>query len=655
MESKIPSLIAAALAITCASAPAETPQKAPPAAQVEQAVTLRTPPGTVIPAGVHPAEITTAGRKVAGEIVVSLPDEAGKSVEGRKAGRPRVLAEQAAGTPRPQVAEEGRPPAPQTFWDKWGTVAMAAAAPFVLMGLGAWVYLKLIRPRKLMTPLREALEMVAREEYEDALPGLTSIESKLTGGPRRQARFTIAFCYAATKGYGEAELALSALRRESPDDVEVACLLAWLKVLQQRYVEAEPLLDELVKAGHRDEWQVRRLISITKLALANKAFDDGHISEAATLFEEVRKLGVFAEHVPADLRNRHVVLGLRALFERDSAGARAQFEEMQASASGSPEEQRAEFLAKVKLGLALAAWIEDTPESVAKAEELLADTIRAIEPKAALETEWPRCIPRKSVIEKLDDAEAGPMGPRLTDMQQCVRDAHFLRGMAVLRRWKALDGNQAYTGIAEHYKQTLRRLACALQSDEEFRDVYLTAGLLMYYTHKAGESRSAGVELLQRARELGVRDPETLEILAVRDKRERMEADVAAQYMEVLDRYLADETVRTAARAALMKQLSAFRRFPPAGRRPDLGAARAVEPTVDEIRRRSETLMARLAEVLKSRGEGMQEVQAATRELEEQSRLLAQQATKTEESESDLLVKAGRALFADEVQEGSNR
>ncbi|MDR3719721.1 MAG: hypothetical protein P4K98_13040 [Bryobacteraceae bacterium] len=618
-------------------------------------MTLRTPAGTQVPAGVHRAEITTAGRKVVGEIVVSVPDRLGKSAAEKQAGAPSTPPEPVPGGLTPQAAEQGSRATPPAFWDKWGTLALVALAPFVLMGLGAWVYLKLIRPRRLMAPLREALALVARKEYEEALPGLTSIESKLTGAARRQARFTIAFCYAATKGYGEAELALSALRRESPGDVDVLCLLAWLKVLQQRYAEAELLLDELVKAGHLDEWQVRRLVSITKLSLANKAFADGHISEAAALFEEVRKLGVFAEHVPADLRNRHVVLGLRALFERDCAGARAQFEEMQASAAALPEEQRTEILAKAKLGLALSYWIEDTPESGAKVEQLLADTIRAIEPKAALEKEWPRSIPQKNLIERLEEAETGTSGPRLTDMQQCVRDVHFLRGVAVLRRWKTLDGKQAHARIEEHYEQTLRRLACALEADPEFRDVYLTAGLLMYYTHTAGETRSAGIELLRKARELGVRDPETLEILAVQDKRERMEADVAAQYMEVLDHYLADETVRNTVRDALMKKLSAFRRFPPAGQRPDFAAARAVEPTVDEIRRRSETLMARLAEVLKARSDGMQKVRVATQALNERSRALSEQAKLIEQSETELLVLTGKALFSDDPEEASEQ
>ena len=630
MESKVLSLIAAAIAVTCPPVLAAWQSEAAPRAPVEQQVILRTPAGARVPSGVHRAEITAAGRRVAGVIVVAPQDKTGQDKGGLKTS--------------------AAAPAPPAFLEKWGPVVLAAAAPLLLIGLGALIYLKVIRPKKLMAPFREAMGMVARKQYDEALPKLTAIESKLVGAQRRQARFTVAFCYVATKGYGEAELTLAGLRRESPEDVQVACLLAWLKVLQKRYEEAEPLLDELAKGGHLDEWQVRRLSSITKLSLAHKAFGEGRISEAATLFEEVQTLGLFAEHVPADLRNQHVVLGLRALFEKDSTEAREQFREMETSAAKATGEQRTEILAKAKLGLALACWIEDTAESAAKAEELLADAVVALDSGALLEREWPKEIPGQSILEKLDGLDAAKSGPRLQETQQCLRDVHFLRAVVVLRRWKALDGKEAYAKMDEHYEQTLRRLACALAVDSEFRDVYLTAGLLMFYTQKAGAMRSEGIAFLKKARELGVRDPETMEILAAQDKRERMDADVAAQYMEVLDKYLSDETVRSAARTALMRKLSEFRRFPPLDRRPDLGGARGVEPTVEEIRRRSETLMARLADVLKARGGEQQKVSLATQALNEQSKVLAEQARVIEQSESELLLMAGEVLFADEVQ-----
>ena len=60
--------------------------------------------------------------------------------------------------------------------------------------------------------------------------------------------------------------------------------------------------------------------------------------------------------------------------------------------------------------------------------------------------------------------------------------------------------------------------------------------------------------------------------------------------------------------------------------------------------------MARLADVLKARGGEQQKVSLATQALNEQSKVLAEQARVIEQSESELLLMAGEVLFADEVQ-----
>ena len=198
MESKVLSLIAAAIAVTCPPVLAAWQSEAAPRAPVEQQVILRTPAGARVPSGVHRAEITAAGRRVAGVIVVAPQDKTGQDKGGLKtsAAAPGGNAVRAGGAGPDE--QQAAAPAPPAFLEKWGPVVLAAAAPLLLIGLGALIYLKVIRPKKLMAPFREAMGMVARKQYDEALPKLTAIESKLVGAQRRQARFTVAFCYVAT-------------------------------------------------------------------------------------------------------------------------------------------------------------------------------------------------------------------------------------------------------------------------------------------------------------------------------------------------------------------------------------------------------------------------------------------------------------------------
>ena len=124
-----------------------------------------------------------------------------------------------------------------------------------------------------------------------------------------------------------------------------------------------------------------------------------------------------------------------------------------------------------------------------------------------------------------------------------------------------------HAAIETQLKAILARLAYARAQDAQFSDVFLVAGLLIYYLHKPGPERGLGVDFLQKAQKLGMRDPDDMEIVNNRERVERANADAVDKYLQMLDNYLSDDTVRQEVRQALLKRRRHLRRAVGRGRR----------------------------------------------------------------------------------------
>lgn len=620
---------------------------APAAAQqerVEQPAVVSLPAGAErLPAGRHPASISIGGKRLAADVVVDA---------AAPAGAPQAAAtEPAPGAAAAEHAESASTAAPAAGLPSWVLIAIAAAAPLLLAAAAAWVYFRRIQPKKHMAPYRQALELLAASRYDQALPLLTEVEGRLPPALRRDARFLVAFASIQTGAADEAEHILTGLNREEPGDERSAYMLAWLRVREKKYEAAEPLLERLESAGRLDFQETKRLLGIVKYARANAAFREGRVDAAADLFEKVQQLGDFAAHVPTDLRNRHVVLGVRALFEKNVSAARAEFASLEAAAAGLPAEDRPRLLAKAKLGQALAGWVENDPESAPALDAALEEAARAFDPDAPVALPWPEQIPERTTSEKLREQDAAKEAPAAAkEARRGLRDIHFLRGMSVLRQWARMDGKAARDAAGEKYEAVRSRMACVLAQDGDFADVFLVVGLLMYYLHPPGAERVAGVRLLARARDLKMHEPYASEILHNRDKIEAASKDAAAKYMPVLDKYLNDETVRREVRAALLDRLSRKARFAALDKRPDLRLARSMPPTVEEIRNRSQILALRIGEILAGRAASQEaaRIRELCAGLARENEALTSQAQAIEERESELLVATGFEIFSDE-------
>jgi tetratricopeptide (TPR) repeat protein len=536
------------------------------------------------------------------------------------------------------------------YASEWYGIMLAAIVPIIMFTLATWVYFKIILPRKQIKPYKKALGLISNLKYDEALPILTQVESKLPDELRHNARFFIAFANMQLKNFQEAEHILTALHRESPKNHSASYLLAYIRVVGERYDEAEPVLEKMESNGQIETHHAKKLLGIVKFQRALAALKDRRVIAAGELFEKVQELGDFADQIPADLRNHHIVLGTNALFEQDIPEARKQFESLQKTASKSPESQRGKLLASAKLGLALVEWLEDTPGCSTTIETLLVEAAKLLDLDGPTELPWPADAEPKDISQKLKDLDVEINLPEdKKGVNHLLRDIHFLRGIAVLRSWRQMEGEAAHHAITTQYESSLTRFACSRARDEEFSDVFLVVGLLMYYLHKPGPERGKGIDLLQQSQKQGMRDPDAMEIINNRERIERANADAVDKYLQILDHYLSDNTVRKEVRIALMARLSKFKRIQSWEERPDLALARTVEPTVAEMRNRSEILQTRVDQILASRGESedVSRVRVLSQVIMQDSQKLFDQAKTIERNESELLAETGNHLFKD--------
>lgn len=651
--------IALAVLILCGTASAQEPPEAKSSAaqhssgpaETELKGALRFPAGSKVddsaPLGVD-IPTATGGTIHATFLPEGTGQAAGKKVtksapEKKENGKPGTVEEKSITAP-PALKEKE---ATSDLTWLWVIVAIAGTAG--IFGGSLWYYYSRVVPRRELDPYWRALQAIRAGNYRDALPDLTSIETKLPPGLRQDARFFIALCHFHLDDENEAERLAASLHRERPQNETVAYLLAYILVKRKLDTEAEPVLRALKAQGNLGLFETRKLLGIVCFRRGLSALRSGDIERAADLFGEVEELGDWATHIPADLRNRHIGLGTRALFDQDAATARQHFEALLKAAERMPDEEGQPMLAKARIGLALSAWIADDARNETELEALLLESCRSLHPEGATELPWPAPVAgsakgdAESLKRALEEADRNFNLPsQEKHALRCLRDLHLLRAMVVLRYWARMDGHAANKVIPDRLSAVLSRMACARALDERFADIYLVAGLLMYYLHAPGPERTTGIDLLEEARKLGVRDPDAMEILHNREKIERENADAVDRFYLELDRYLRDETVRKEVRVALLDRLATHRSLMNRYRPPDLNLARTAPPTLQEICDRSKSLRERLSQIgrspeLKRRGD----------QLQHQEEELARQAQWLEETESELLAITGEELFKD--------
>ncbi|MBB5803006.1 tetratricopeptide (TPR) repeat protein [Saccharothrix ecbatanensis] len=630
----LPALVLAG-ALALFSAPQVTASQEQPSGQV---VTATLPAGVTIPGGNYRGTIVGPNGPVNVTFAVAggnAPTSAGQNTSARQ----DTSAPPATSAPSP--ADEASK-VDTTEDTGLPTVLLTILATVLLIGLGLLVVRKILVPRKHNQALRAATALVAAGDYAAAVPALTGLENKLTDKQRARARFFAAFALFRMDDLDEAEHQLGVLNREDPKNPEVAYLLAHLRTERRDYDGAEPVLSAIEgTSGFTPRF--RKLLGVIKFRRALEALRDGRVDVASALFAAVETLGDFRDLIPADLRNQHITLGAQALYDRDVVAARKHFEDLEQAALAAEPADREQMNASAELGLALAAWIEDRPDSGSHVDALLTSVARRLDPDGPTELPWPDDALTASVADRLAAMHEGGGEPSALD--RTLRDVHLLRAAALLRRWAA--DPKAAAKVDARLAEVLGRLGAARERDPEFSDTYLTAGLLRYYLAGSDAAREEAAAILQHAQLLGVRDPEVLGILNREARRSRANRDAVDAYLQVLDRYVEDGSVREQVRADLVRRLSRYRKVRDWDSRPEIVQVRVVAPTVAEMNDRSELLRERVGQLLSATGGDLAGARDLVLRLEADSRQLSEQARSVEQKEADLLVLLGDRLLGD--------
>jgi len=621
-----------------------TPLQAQTTGTVEYKGTIKVPQNARLgPNDNYSIQLQIDGKRINGTFVVDPRMQSPRDSLGKTAPPPPPTEK------NERTKEEVTPPTDSRIpvWI-WGLIGLLALS-LIAAGWFFWQHYY-VKPKHELDPYWRALIAVRDRRYKSALPDLTSIESKLPPELRQDARFFIALCCYHVEDLVEAEHQAAALYREDPENENVACLLAHLFVERSLDEEAEPILERLHARDKLDVGEARTMLSIVKFRLGMKAIQANDIEAAAEYFSFVEQLGLFTKYIPSDLRNRHITLGTRALFDQDLPAARKHFEALRTAARDLEEENARPLLVKAAVGLVLVQWLEKSDKDEESLEDALWETALLIHADGPKELPWPEISELKDdpdalrrALEEADKNFELPADEQVFKL--CLRDLHFLRAMHIIITWGNMESSEAGKKIEKRLERILSRLACARAIDERFADTYLVAGLLMFYLHKPGPERTAGVDLLEQARKLGARDPAAMEIISNRERIERENADAIDRYQLALDEYLHDETVRKEVREDLFKRLMTLQRLKSRYKPPDLSQARTVDPTVEEMRKRSETLREHILALEKST-DNMELAQQSTR-LAEQADELTKMAKLIEETEKMLLILAGEELFKD--------
>jgi hypothetical protein len=627
-------VLAGSLAV-CSALPVMASEEQPSG----QVVTATLPPGVTLPGGDYRG--TIAGPNGPVDVTFAVGAGSTPTTQPGTTAPPATAAQ--PGTPPPSQAGGAPAATPAEQSSGFSTVLLTILATAVLIGLCLVANRKILVPRRHGQALRDAVALVAAGSYAAAVPALTSIENKLTDKQRTRARFFVAFALFRMDNLDEAEHRLGALNREDPKNPDVAYLLAYLRTERRDYDGAEPVLAK-VEGTSGFTPRARKLYGVIKFRRGLEALRDGRIDAASVLFAAVETLGDFRDLIPADLRNRHVTLGAQALYDKDVIAARKHFEDLEQAALAAEPGEREQMNASAELGLALAAWIENRPDSGGRVDELLTSVARRLDPDSPTELPWPAGESAASVADRLAAMRDGDRAA--SELDRTLRDIHLLRGAAQLRQWAA--DPKAAAKVDSRLAGVVGRFAAARERDPEFSDPYLTVGLLKYYLAAGDATREEAAAILLRAQLLGARDPEVLGILNREARRSRASRDAVDAYLQVLDRYVEDGSVREQVRADLVRRLARYNKVRDWDSRPEIVQVRAVAPTVAEMNDRSELLRERVSQLLSASGAGeLAGARDLVRSLEAESRRLSEHARSVEQKEADLLVMVGDRLLSD--------
>jgi len=506
------------------------------------------------------------------------------------------------------------PPPPIPVW------VFAAIGGLLLIIAGGAVWFFVLHPRRKAKPLLDAIQLLSGGGDAALTKAEALLNQALSAGLKeaqlREARFLLAYVKARLGRHGDALLVLT----DSGDaSLEALYLKLWLTVKEKRWEEAEVLC---YSHGTQIATYLRgkELMGIVYLELARQAMARHQQERALDYFQKVKSLGVFPEEVPEHLSELEMVLAMSALFQdkENAYVARERFEGARQSAESSG---KSSLLPRI--GLLLCDWRQQDWPDVDSALGALVEEVRAASADAK--------------------SEAAGVLPSMTLWYAVSLFYQWLRRLPEKK------------GLPKKERETLeQRLESARQLSPEDGDTWLLGGLVDYYCAPDEKRRLAAVDLLRKARDLGVNLPEVLYLIQCEDRLSELSKHRFETYMTLLHGFLAEPSVPLELRKELLEHLRKFERFQRLEEIPEPDES-ATAPSVRDVAVACEMLEERMQRVF--RGYDNDATRATVEDLLGGLRKTRDELNRTVgelgKTEQKLMRVAGESLLPEEAQEAA--
>ncbi|MFH1463066.1 MAG: hypothetical protein ABIO70_01640 [Pseudomonadota bacterium] len=568
--------------------------------------------------------------------------------EATAGGAPPAQGEQAAAPAEdlPSTADEPGSlqelegvPGPSSPGPESSTTAAALGASWVLIAVlsallvllvlalvGTAVWFKVIVPRRKRRPLLDAIALLQGGDLTtEKLERAASLLSQAVGGglsaaDLADARFALAWVRARLGRLDEALAGLAELGEERSQDRETRYLALWLRSQRKKEGRASEILRDYEASPDLAGFeQSDRIAAIAYLERALAHWRQHETEAALGLFDRLRALGQLAEHIPTDLADHQLALGLDELFDKKVTAAEERFRSAVAAAKdqGRPTHH-------AELALLLCAWIKESLPDI-----------------------------DGDLGRKIDEME--PPGPAAQ-----ARDARLYRNLllwhavSLLFVWARLP---AKGGLSEAEKERMfQRLARLRGVDPDLGDADLLEGLVRYYfAGDDDEERLRGLEALKRAMQHEAKVPDVVQLIAREDKVAKALREAMGSYTSLLERYLRDgsvpEALRDEVRRTLMERHRRFHDLPEVKTQ---APADAVEPSVETIRSRGKMLHSRIGKIVKPKlkrtanPKAAEQIDALLGDLDAKAKAVEEVAKELEGTEQRLMLRTGEFLIEED-------
>jgi hypothetical protein len=359
---------------------------------------------------------------------------------------------------------------------------------------------------------------------------------------------------------------------KAPRMAEAEYLLAIALARKQEYEAALERFERAETNLNSKELNFKHMKSFCMLHIAEALLRKANSEGADELFDKVVSIGVMADKVPGILVENRLINVVENFKRNELSQARKGLETVQ-QVKGLTEENKKSI------------------EVITEAMEILflftekraAETLRSTE--AFLKKWSPKELPEP------DDQTADEYMFKMFEEQdlsispEIYRAFYFLEAVVMIQL-KAASGTQL---SKEEAHKVARSLLRALQFDPREREALAALGALSFWFMP--EKRSKALEWMEAARSMGVESDYLRRLLERHRDLEIERKNILDRFMTLSARYLADASVNTNIREALIEEMGLFQEFRPIlldlG---DIGASEEKSPTLQSLLNRTKYL-----------------------------------------------------------------